>query len=237
MNSTMRRIIMEKQNRNRPHKYLDFGYRDRADYADYAVDTNDYRDGADYARGGYRDRAYRDRADYGRGEYRGNMEYRGDYGDYEDDEAMYDGRRGVKGTGPYGIGGRRYYPSRRRDRAMDDYGSDEQLRLSKREMQEWKEQLENADGSYGEHFNPNQIKQAFQSMGIQPRDYTEKDLCLTANMLYSDYCDVLRVYIPKEKEVHAYVAMARAFLEDPDASMQGSEKLAAYYYAIVDDED
>ena len=38
----MRRIIMEKQNRNRPHKYLDFGYRDRADYTDYAVDTNDY---------------------------------------------------------------------------------------------------------------------------------------------------------------------------------------------------
>lgn len=33
---------------------------------------------------------------------------------------MSDGRRGVKGTGRYGIGGSRYYP--RRDRAMDEYG-------------------------------------------------------------------------------------------------------------------
>lgn len=56
----------------------------------------------------------------GYGEYRGNYEgYYGrgrDYADYD----MRDGRRGVKGTGPYGIGGRRYYG----DRAMGDYDYD-----------------------------------------------------------------------------------------------------------------
>ena len=63
-----------------------------------------------------RDRDYRrsgGRSDYGRG--------RMDYTDYDDDEPMYDGRQGVKGTGPYGIGGRRYSGGRS-DRAGGDYG-------------------------------------------------------------------------------------------------------------------
>lgn len=49
---------------------------------------------------------------YGRGDRRGR-----DYARY--DRNMPDGRRGVKGTGPYGIGGRLHYG---RDRAMNDYG-------------------------------------------------------------------------------------------------------------------
>ena len=213
--------------------------------------------GRDYRRGG-------GRSDYGRGQYEG--EFRGDYESdyarggrgrgsrgsdygYYDDEAMYDGRQGVKGTGRYGIGGSRYY-GRSRDRAGSDYaeydyargGGDradygEEMRLTKHDMMMWKERMENPDGSYGEHFTATQIRQAVQSLGVQMKQYNEKELCLAANMLYSDYAEVLKPFIPREKEAVIYVNMARAFLDDPDAAVQGGEKLAAYYYAIVDDDE
>ena len=190
------------------------------------------------------DRRMRDR-DYRRGG-RDRGDYESDYArggrgraDYDDDEPMYDGRQGVKGTGRYGIGGSRY-SGRRSDRAVGDYGEydyGEEMRLSKHDMMMWKERMENPDGSYGEHFNPTQIKQAVQSLGVQMNGYTEKELCLAANMLYSDYAEVLRPFVPREKEAVIYVNMARAFLDDPDAAVQGGEKLAAYYYAIVDDDE
>ena len=228
MNDFARRIIMDRRMRDR-----------------------------DYRRGG-------GRSDYGRGQYEG--EFRGDYESdyarggrgrgsrgsdygYYDDEAMYDGRQGVKGTGPYGIGGRRYSGGRG-DRAGGDYadydyargGGDradygEEMRLTKHDMMMWKEKMENPDGSYGEHFTSTQIKQAVQSLGVQMNGYNEKELCLAANMLYSDYSEVLKPFIPREKEAVIYVNMARAFLDDPDAAVQGGEKLAAYYYAIVDDDE
>ena len=70
-------------------------------------------------------------------------------------------------------------------------------------------------------------------MGISFKDFDEKTLCLTTNMLYSDYCDVLRNYIPTDKEPYVYVSLAKAFLDDEDAAVDGDEKLAAYYFAIV----
>ena len=208
MNNTMRRVIMDKRMRDR-----------------------------DYRRG-----EYRSRSDYGRGEYRGSVDYRGDYAgyDYDDeDEARYDGRQGVKGTGRYGIGGSRYYGRDRAREGMEymDYAHEDGARLTRHDMMNWKEKMENADGSYGEHFTGGQIRQAVQAMGIEMKGYNEKEMCLTANMLYSDYCEVLRPFIPKEKEAYVYVNLAKAFLEDPDSSVKGGEKLAAYYYAIVDDDE
>lgn len=217
MNNTMRRVIMDRRTRDRDYRRGD--YRSRSDY-----DMNDYR------RSG------------SRGEYRGSMDYRGDYAgyDYDDEEeARYDGRQGVKGTGRYGIGGSRYYG---RDRAREGmeymgYAHEDAMRLTRHDMMNWKEKMENADGSYGEHFTGGQIRQAVQAMGVEMKGYNEKELCLTANMLYSDYGEVLRPFIPKEKEAYVYVNLAKAFLEDPDSSVKGGEKLAAYYYAIVDDDE
>ena len=218
MNNTMRRVIMDKRMRDRDYRRGE--YRGRSDY-----DMNDYRGSAS-----------RGRSDYARGEYRGD--YAGyDYDD--EDEARYDGRQGVKGTGRYGIGGSRYYGRDRAREGMEymDYAHEDGARLTRHDMMNWKEKMENADGSYGEHFTGGQIRQAIQAMGIEMKGYNEKELCLTANMLYSDYCEVLRPFIPKEKEAYVYVNIAKAFLEDPDSSVKGGEKLACYYYAIVDDED
>lgn len=196
---------------------------------------------------------------------RGNYELRGDF-------ESYDGRRGVKGTGRYGIGGSRYYP--RSDRAMkpyydedyaydslhdydeyDEYENDKrrsymptnwgynssdyasgEMRLSKRDMQEWKRNLENADGSMGEHFRDmQQVLSVAQQQGVQFRDYDEKDFCLVVNMLYSDYCEALKPIVSPDKELLVYVRMAKAWLEDEDAT-RGKEKLYLYYKCVVDDD-
>lgn len=199
----------------------------------------------DYTRG-------RHMRDYGHGEY--EAEIRGDFEtdcartgrrrrDYAyDDYDMRDGRRGVKGTGRYGIGGSMHYP--RRDRAMYDeyddyapydYAVEEPMHLTREEMAEWENTMENANGTSGKHFTLTQVKQAAQAIGMNMRDFNEKELCLTVNSLYSDYCDALKTYIPRDKEAMAYTKMAKAFLEDPDASVMGAEKLAAYFYAIVSD--
>ena len=140
-----------------------------------------------------------------------------------------DGRRGVKGTGRYGIGGSMY---RGRDRH-----SGEEMYLDEEDMKEWKKMLKNADGTMGEHFDKHEVEQASKSLGIMPQEYTMEDLCMVANMLYSDYCDTFKNIIPKDKEVKYYTKMAEDFLDDKDSAVKGSEKLAMYYYCIVSDEE
>lgn len=90
----------------------------------------------------------------------------------------------------------------------------------------------NADGSMGEHFRFDEIMEVAEKMRLRFRGYTEKDLCMAVNMLYSDYCKVLKSIIPSDKELYIYVALADAFLNDEDGP-EGSEKLALYYHCIV----
>ena len=207
-------------------------------------ERRDYR--RDYDEDNYR-RDYRGEDYRMDGDYRGTIEYRGDM-EYGEE----DGRRGVKGTGRYGIGGSRYYPDRSSGRdyhheeMYDDedyrrYGYDRtsegELHLSKKDMTEWKRNMVNADGSLGEHFDGQRIKEMAERLGIKYKGYDEKELCLVTNMLYSDYCEALKGVIPPEKELMTYVKLAKAWLEDEDAP-EGSEKLALYYYDVIcDDED
>lgn len=180
------------------------------DYADYGMDRRDYR-----------------------GDSRGSVEYRGEY--------EHDGRRGMYGTGRYGVGGRDHGGDMRGDYRGDmrgrDYGEGEteELRLSKSDMKRWKKMLKNGDGTTGEHFTAEQIHDVAHQVGASYDEYEEHDLCMAANMLYSDLCEALRMLIPKEKEALIYAKMARYWLEDEDGP-KGSEKLAMYFYCIVDDE-
>lgn len=205
-------------------------------------------------------------SDRARNSGRSGQSYRGDGREYT---VSYDGRRGVRGTGRYGIGGSMYRGDREsgdyarggrgrgRDRGYDygdygdydyeedygyegeDYGYDghEKIMLSKKDMQEWKHKLQNADGSFGEHFDMQKIMMAAEKMGIDFEEYTEKELVMTANMLYSDYCEALKSVVPKEKEDVIYTKLAKAFLEDDDFDGEGSEKLALYYWAIVSEDE
>ena len=77
-----------------------------------------------------------------------------------------------------------------------------------------------------------------ENKGGSSGKYTEDELCMVANMLYSDYCSVIHPYISHEpeKEAQFYAKMAKAFLEDRDGPGP-SEKLALYYYCIVEADD
>jgi hypothetical protein len=224
MNDMTRRIVMDRQRR------MQDSARTNRDYAseDYARKAMDYaRRAMDYARR--------------------NTDMRlsdpiGTEPEYPQ-EMMWDSKQGVKGTGPYGIGGsRRNRDYREYDYDDDDYGMDGHhpsglMRLKKKDFKEWEKNLENADGTKGKHFEPDQIKHMAEQLGIKYREYDEKDLCMTANMLYSDYCAVLKNVLTPDKELIGYVKLAQAWLEDPDASVEGSEKLALYYWCIVSDEE
>lgn len=136
-----------------------------------------------------------------------------------------DGRRGVYGTGPYGVGGSMY---RGRDRHSGH------LKLTKRDMIKWKREMINADGSYGEKYTLEQIMPIADKLGVRFMSYDEKDLCMTTNMIYSDFCEKAKKYISQDKMLMFCIDFAVAWLEDDDASVEGSEKLALYYCSIVE---
>lgn len=107
-------------------------------------------------------------------------------------------------------------------------------KLTKWELRRWAENLENEDGTDGPHFEKRMIKERVKHMGHELSGYTEDELCMAANMLYSDYCEVLRPLVAREpeKEADFYIRMAKAFLEDKDAP-DGSAKLAMYCFCIA----
>lgn len=240
MNDMARRIIMDRQRRMQ-----DSARMNRNEGEDYARRAMDYaRRAMDYAR---RNNDMRLSDPIGT-----EPEY--------PQEMVWDGKQGVKGTGSYGIGGRLYSRSRdyreydyddddyetdgRRRRNMDyaDYEMDGHhpsglMRLKKKDFKEWEKNLENADGTRGKHFEAEQVKHMAEQLGIKYRDYDEKELCMATNMMYSDYCGVLKNVLTPDKELMGYVKLAQAWLEDPDASVEGSEKLALYYWCIVSDEE
>lgn len=149
-----------------------------------------------------------------------------DYDDYDDYEMGQDTRRGVRGSG-----------RRRRDRMNDRYDYDdddyEKVKLSRKIKNAWKHKLLNTDGTRGAHFSIDDLMEPIEKMRLSFDSYSESDVCLTANMLYSDFGKTLKHIIPQDKEPYYYTALAKDFLEDDDSGVEGSEKLAAYYHFIV----
>lgn len=185
---------------------------------------NDYEDGrrGDNRRGrDNRDmRNNRDRRDN-----RDNRDYNDSY-DYEDSRDYRDMRRG-RDNRDYEDS--RDYNDYEDSRDYNDYG--DKLKLTKADMMQWKKMLQNADGTHGEHYDMEQIMQASEKMNVRFNNFSEKELCMTVNMLYSDYCRLVKKYIPPEKELHFFIEMAKAFLDDEDGP-EPSEKLALYFHCI-----
>ncbi len=180
-------------------------------------DYEDYDDDYDYAGGTGIDSARGD----GRGDRGGSYRVKGDfYGDRRDSLPHY---------------GEIHDERDMNDFAGRDYGHGK-MKLKKADMMKWKMQMENADGTMGEHFEMHQVRQAAEKVGVKYDGYDEKEFCLAMNFLYSDFCEATRSFISKDNELALYAKMAKAFLEDEDAP-EGSEKLALYYYCIVDNEE
>ena len=69
--------------------------------------------------------------------------------------------------------------------------------------------MENADGTSGEHWTLQQTTSLLTSNGA---DYNKYDFYYVMNMLYSDFCEVAG------NDANTYFKMARAYIDDPDAS-------------------
>lgn len=124
--------------------------------------------------------------------------------------------------------------ARRRSKATGRYMSDRDgLRLSNKEIVDWEHRLKNADGTKGKHFEMHEVMQAAEKLGIRFDEFSEKELCMTMNMLYSDLCEVCRANVSPDKEALHYAKMAQAWLEDDDGP-SGPEKLALYFHCIAD---
>ena len=103
-------------------------------------------------------------------------------------------------------------------------------KLTDHDIEEWMKHIENSDGTRGAHFSKEEVKQMAQKHGVKFDDFSELDLYLATNMMYSDYCESLGTYT---KNPDAYVKMAVDFLEDDDFEGTPSEKLSLYWHDIV----
>lgn len=179
-------------------------------------------------RGRDRNYDYDERSD----DYRRDRNY-----DYEE---RRDGRRGVAGSS------RGNYRGGRQDRAYDDYDDYDQfeynydmheksLELDKKKIKEWEKDLKNEDGSTGPKFSKEQIMPVAQQVGIKFDKFNEDEFVLAVNMMYSDYCKALKdSAYPHYERPEVYVNLAKAWLCDKDFEGEPYEKLALYYYSIVE---
>lgn len=193
------------------------------DYIDRKTGGIDYEDNRRGDRRDSRDnRDYEDARDYEDGRRRrDNRDYE-DSRDYEDNRRRRDNRdnrdnRDYEDSSDRG----------KRGRSL--------MRLRKSDMKHWKHNMENEDGTKGEHYDMEQIMHAAEKIGIKFNSFDEKEFCIAVNMMYSDYCKVIKKYVSPEKELMMCAELAKAFLDDTDGP-EPSEKLALYYYCIVDSE-
>lgn len=93
----------------------------------------------------------------------------------------------------------------------------------------WVSEMENEDGSTGEHWTQEQTTAAARSIGVDAQALGASAWYAAMNMIYSDYCAVAREYGVDRPDY--YAKMARAFLMDRDGG--GAEKKIAAYYRCV----
>lgn len=126
---------------------------------------------------------------------------------------------------------RGYDYARHRDLEHDyarrrDYAMDEEYDLADewdRDLEEWCAKLKHHD-RFGMH--KDQVIHNAKQMGVDFRDYNEKEFVVVYYMLMSDFPKIAN-------EPHTYISMAKEWLEDKDSMLKGSERLCAYYYEIV----
>ena len=98
--------------------------------------------------------------------------------------------------------------------------------MTKEMAEEWTRGMKNEDGTKGPHWKMEQVKQLMAQKGLQ---YDPVSLWVTLNMMYSDYCAVLKKHGVNTMDM--YLDLACAFLNDSDVGAE--DKLAAYYQYVV----
>ena len=225
----------------------------RRNVMDYLMSRRDGRNPYG-SRGGYvdsrRDYRYEYDRNYNRDDYA--ERYPRDYNSTANSQQEYDrrnrnyeqpSRRDMGTYYPFNVTGQfgRYdghYPmpmmyDYRKDYNYDmtgDYGET----LSKDELKTWNKKLmREIDDKEKSFFTKENISHKAQQMGINMQGFNEEELATATLMMYTDYSKALKPYLGSNMDI--YIAMAKEFLVDPDASVKGGEKLAIYHDCIVDD--
>lgn len=102
----------------------------------------------------------------------------------------------------------------------NDYGENDDY---KDDLKKWIRKLKKND-RYGMTFD--QVISEAKKYGVKFDEYDEEEFYATFLMMISDYGDVT-------SDPTMFVKMAKAFLEDDDINMSGSDKLCAYMYEIA----
>jgi hypothetical protein len=117
------------------------------------------------------------------------------------------------------------------DYGYDDYG-DYGETLSEKELDHWCEKLKKQlDDQEKQMFSKEMISQKAKSMGMQMKDFGEKELEVATLMVYTDYKRTIG------KNPDMAIRLAYDWLTDDDVAVKGAEKLAVYYFCIVEGEE
>lgn len=150
---------------------------------------------------------------------RGPMHFEPDRYDYayDDDYSMTDNRRRrSQSTG-------RYMSDRHSSHPLEEEHIERWTRSLMGELEEKDRQMLKMDSV---------IRRA-KEMGISFEKFTEEEFYVTLLMLHTD---LSKAFGPSITLDH-WVKAAKAWLCDPDASLRYGKKLAAYYNAIVEEDD
>ena len=163
-----------------------------------------------------------------RGRFTSEMNMNGGY--YDDGPYMNEGRKNQIGFNRGGAQGYQDFDEQELMMMLEEIPDE----IPPMESKKWMMELQNEDGSKGEHWNREQTAKVFQEHKVREKtkgEVSEEDFHITMNMLYSDYCKVF-----KENNINSikvYVELAIAWLMDKDAA---ENKLARYFYCVVDSE-
>ncbi len=165
-------------------------------------------------RGGWQNSEYGGRETEGR--YKGEKERKGrKYEEYDEDE--YEGGGGYAG---------RFRPRKNQGKHEEDDDDDQkEVEFDELKAKKWVSQMQNSDGTRGEHFRAEQAEQLRMAHCPQCE---KTEFWAAMNMMYSDYCEVAKKLNVDKPEFYAH--MAKAFLMDKDA---GEGKLAKYMKYIA----
>lgn len=110
--------------------------------------------------------------------------------------------------------------------AMKDFEKALHIKQDSGDLKQWVHKMENADGSYCEHWTVDQTSTYMTSRGM---DSTKEEFYAAMNMMFSDYYPVAKKHNVNTPEF--YADLAAAFINDKDAS---KDKVEKYYECVVE---
>lgn len=102
--------------------------------------------------------------------------------------------------------------------------------LSDKDLKMWADKLmRDVEEKDKQFLSRENIRKRADEMGIKFDKYSFEEFYVTVLMKYTDHCKTLGT-----ANMDIYLKLAKDFFEDPDTALRYGEKLATYYYDIVE---